>query len=499
MSALPRSLPRICVALGLPNAAQLMRVAETEYKDGNTFLEFRLDYLSDPSSGIELIQTFRARYPDAQILATCRRKESQGRFGGGLQRQLEILRAAGDAGAMAMDLEIESAEKAKAALPGLRGQASLIISYHSFRNTPAPAAVLRRLERIPADAYKLVTTANKPADALRLTEFLKAHRGSTLISFAMCEPGLLTRVLSPAFGAAFTYAAPSSEAGTAAGQIAAKSMRLLYHCDKLSRQTRVYGVIADPVAHSKSPAIHNRAFQARRIDAVYLPFLVATPHLSEWMKLARRLPVCGFSVTIPHKQKITRYLDSVDPLAKRIGAVNTVWRKAGKWRGTNTDVDGILKPLSRHLRPAGASILIAGYGGAARAAAIVLSDAGAQITITGRHAQRAHELARVVTADVVSLKQAQTQEYDALIHATPIGMWPHVDESLFADRIPGDVVFDMVYNPHETLLVQQAKAQGCTVVYGAEMLIEQAACQFEIWTGESAPRTVMQNALEQAL
>jgi len=499
MPALPRSLPRICVALGLPDATQLMRVAETEYKDGNTFFEFRLDYLADPSSGIELIESFRRRYSDAQILATCRHKDNRGHFAGGLERQVDILRAAGKAGAMAVDLEIESAEKVKPSLRALREHASLIISYHCFRNTPAPLPMLRRLERIPADAYKLATTANKPADVLRLTEFLKAHRGSRLIAFAMCEPGLLTRVLGPAFGSVFTYAAPAGDTGTAPGQIAAKSMRSLYHCDKLSRQSRVYGVIADPVAHSKSPAIHNRAFQARRIDAVYLPFLVAAPHLGDWMRLASRLPVCGFSVTIPHKQKMSRYLDAVEPLAKRIGAVNTVWRKAGKWRGTNTDVDGLLKPLTKHLRPTCASILIAGYGGAARAAAIALNDAGAQITITGRHAHRAQALARIVNADLVSLKQAQTGKYDALIHATPVGMWPHVNESLFGNQIPADIVFDMVYNPHETLLLRHAKQQGCTIVYGAEMLLEQAASQFEIWTGETAPRAVMQSALEQAM
>lgn len=499
MPALPSSLPRICVALGLPNAEQLARIAEKEYKDGNTFLEFRLDHLADPSSGIDLIRSFRKRYSDTQILATCRHKQNHGYFSGGLQNQIEILRAAATAGAMAVDLEIECAEKAKAAANTLREDAALIVSYHSFRNTPAPAGILRRLQRIPADAYKLVTTAGKPADTLRLVEFLKTYRGAALVSFAMSEAGLPTRVLSPALGCAFTYAAPSGDCGTAPGQIAAKLMRSLYRCDKLSRQTRVYGVIADPVAHSKSPAIHNRAFQARRMDAVYLPFLVALPHLSEWMKLATQLPVCGFSVTIPHKQKIGRYLDVVEPLAKRIGAVNTVWRKAGKWRGTNTDVEGILKPLTKRLRPARSSILIAGYGGAARAAAIALADAGAQITITGRNGQRAQELAQVVKADTVSLKQAQTRQYDVLIHATPVGMSPHTEESLFSNRVPADVVFDMVYNPRETLLLQQARQQGCTLIYGAEMLLEQAVCQFEIWTGESAPRSVMQSALEQAL
>ncbi len=313
----------------------------------------------------------------------------------------------------------------------------------------------------------------------------------------MGETGIPTRILTPSLGCAFTYAAPLQEEGTAPGQISAKLMRSLYRCEKLNKDTRVYGVIADPVAHSKSPIIHNRAFQARRVDAVYLPFLISPRHLSEWFQLARTLPVCGFSVTIPHKQRILRYLDVVEPLAKRIGAVNTVWRKAGKWRGTNTDAEGVTTPLARHLRFAHASVLIAGYGGAARAAAIALADRGATVTITGRNMKSAQALGRVVNANTVSLKESQTRHYDLLIHATPVGMSPDRDGCLFNDTIPADVVLDMVYNPHETVLLKRAKQQGRTIVYGSEMLLEQAARQFEIWTGESAPRPVMQTALEQ--
>ncbi len=275
----------------------------------------------------------------------------------------------------------------------------------------------------------------------------------------------------------------------------AKALRSLYRTDKLVKDTRVYGVIADPVSHSKSPLIHNRAFQARRYNGVYLPFLVSSLHLGDWMKLALEYPVAGFSVTIPHKQKIMRYLDTIDPLAKRIGAVNTVWRKAGRWRGTNTDVQGVLKPLAQHLRLSRSSILIAGYGGAARAAAIALADEGARLTITGRKQESAVKLARVVKAETVSIAEAECSHYDALVHATPVGMSPHPDASLF-ENVPADVVLDMVYNPHETLLLKRAFEQGRKIVYGSEMLLEQAACQFEIWTGESAPRAVMQNALE---
>ncbi len=187
----------------------------------------------------------------------------------------------------------------------------------------------------------------------------------------------------------------------------------------------------------------------------------------------------------------------MEPLAKRIGAVNTVWRKAGKWRGANTDTDGVLKPLSHHLRLPHASILIAGYGGAARAAAIALADAGANITITGRNSKKALALARVVKAEVVTLNAAQNARFDALVQATSVGMFPKSNECLFPGTIPAGVVLDMVYNPHETVLLKRAKQQGCTVIHGSEMLLEQAARQFEIWTGESAPRSVMRNALDQ--
>ena len=497
MPSLPRSLPRICVALGQPSPSQLSRAAEREFKDGNTFLEFRLDYLPDPSAGAELIRNFKKRYPDSHIVATCRNKQNQGRFTGSLEQQLTHLKGAATAGATAVDLEIESAECAKSAIPTLHNATALLISYHNFESTPALDPVLRRLQRISADVYKIATTARKPSDNLRILEFARKHCNLSLIVFGMSEAGMVTRVLGPASGCVYTYAAPAEIEPTASGQVAAKDLRSLYRCEKLSRHSRLYGLIADPVSHSKSPLLHNRAFQARRLDAVYIPFLIASAHLREWMTVASALPVAGFSVTIPHKQRIARYLDVVEPLAKRIGAVNTVWRKAGKWRGANTDTEGVLKPLRRHVRLAHASVLIAGYGGAARAAAIAVRDRGANVTITGRNMKRAQALARVVNAEAVSLREAQSREYDALVHATPVGMYPKTDECLFCDTIPAHVVLDMVYNPHETALLKRAKQQGCTIIHGCEMLVEQAACQFEIWTGESAPRSIMQSALEQ--
>jgi 3-dehydroquinate dehydratase/shikimate dehydrogenase len=315
----------------------------------------------------------------------------------------------------------------------------------------------------------------------------------------MGELGFPTRVLSPVFGGAYTYAAPMYAEGTAAGQVSARYLRNLYRVEKLRKTAKIYGVIADPIRHTISPAVHNRAFQSRRLDAVYLPFLVSPANLRDFFQLAEKLPLAGFSVTIPHKQKIIRYLDVVEPLARRIGAVNTVWRKGGKWRGTNTDAAGVTEPLGRVLRLGKSSVLIVGNGGAARGAACALADAGAQISLVGRNPDRVRALAKVCGAEALGREQLETRHFDAVVHATPLGMFPHVNECFFNGHIPADVVFDMVYNPAETLLIQHAREQGKTVVPGIDMFIEQAVRQFELWTGETAPRAVMQRAAVEAL
>ncbi len=493
------TLPRICIALGFPEVSKLLDHARRECDSGERFLEFRLDYLPDPIQGVNAIRTFLDDYPDCFILATCRRHQNHGKYNGSIEGQIQILEAAVDAGAKAVDIEIESAENAIAKVDAVRGRCCVILSYHNYDGTPALEPVLRRMMRIAADGYKLVTTARKPSDNSRVLSLAKAHPRAPLILLAMGETGFPTRVLSTAFGGLYTYAAPRSAEGTATGQVCAKQLRNVYRVERFTRSAKVYGVIADPVHHSISPAVHNRAFQARRIDAVYLPLLVHPPQLKDFLALAGKLPVAGFSVTIPHKQKIMRYLDIIDPLARRIGAVNTVWRKGGKWRGSNTDAAGVTAPLAKHLRLAKSSILVAGNGGAARGAAFALVDAGAKVTIVGRNPDRARALAKACGAEAILREQVEQVGFDALVHATPLGMYPNVSECFFRDRIPAPLVFDMVYNPLETLLVERARAQGAAVIPGIHMFLEQAAQQFLIWTGENAPRAVMEKAAFEAL
>jgi 3-dehydroquinate dehydratase/shikimate dehydrogenase len=473
--------------------------ARREAEAGETFLEFRLDFLDRPHEGAAAISKFLEQFPDCLILATCRRHQNHGKFNGSIEEQLAVLDLAVRHGALAIDIEIETAETAQERLSLFRGRVQLIVSYHNFEATPPMDTVMGRMLKVPADAYKVVTTARKPSDNIRVLSAAKALPKENLIVLAMGELGFPTRVLSPVFGGVFTYAAPIYAEGTAAGQVSAKYLRHLYRVEKLHKTAKIYGVIADPIRHSISPAVHNRAFQSRRVDAVYLPFLVSPAYLRDFFSMAAKLPLSGFSVTIPHKQKIIRYLDAVDPLARRIGAVNTVWRKAGKWRGTNTDAAGVTGPLSRHLRLQNASVLIVGNGGAARGAACALADAGAKLAVVGRNADRVRALAKVCSAEPLLREQLAGRHFDALVHATPLGMFPHVNECFFNGNIPAEVVFDMVYNPLETVLVQRAKEQGKAVIPGLDMFIEQAIRQFELWTGESAPRAVMQKAAVEAL
>ncbi len=258
-------------------------------------------------------------------------------------------------------------------------------------------------------------------------------------------------------------------------------------------------MIAEPVRHSISPAVHNRAFQSRRMDAVYLPFLVSPAHLRDFFSMAEKLPLAGFSVTIPHKQKIIRYLDAVDSLARRIGAVNTVWRKAGKWRGANTDAAGRHRPAFQ--TPALAEVERAHRGERRRCArrCVRASRCGRKNRAGGPQRRSRARTGQDLRRRAAGARATQGRKFDAVVHATPLGMYPNINECYFNGHIPGDVVFDLVYNPVETALLQRAREQGRTVIPGIEMFVEQAVRQFEIWTGETAPRPAMQKAAAEAL
>ena len=308
-------------------------------------------------------------------------------------------------GAHAIDIEIESAEGAGDKLHQFNGRAHVIVSYHNFEATPPLDSVVTRVTKIPADFYKVVTTARKPSDNARILAAAKSATRQRMIVLAMGELGFPTRVLSPIFGGVYTYAAPMLAQGTAAGQVSARSLRHIYRVDKLDRASKIYGVIADPVRHSISPAVHNRAFQSRRIDAVYLPFLVSPAHLRDFF-YARRAASAG-GVQRDHSAQAEDH-----PLSGYSGPPREAHRRREHRLAQGREMARRQHRCRRRHRTARqasalpkSTVLIVGNGGAARGAAFALSDAGAKIALVGRNADRVRALSKVCNAEALGRDQ----------------------------------------------------------------------------------------------
>jgi shikimate dehydrogenase len=245
--------------------------------------------------------------------------------------------------------------------------------------------------------------------------------------------------------------------------------------------------------------LQNAGFQARKMDAVFLPFLVR--ELRDFLRSVEPLRIAGFSVTLPHKQAILRHLDDCDPMAAAIGAVNTVVvRGGGKLYGYNTDYVGVLRTLERRIPLRGSRALIFGAGGAARAVAFALAQSGASVCVCARRAQAAKALARAVGGEVVERSRLRQEFFDAIVNATPVGMHPAERRSpLEARELNCRLVFDLIYRPRVTKLMQLAARRGIEAVSGVEMFAAQGTAQWEIWTGERAPVEAMRGAVLRAL
>lgn len=267
--------------------------------------------------------------------------------------------------------------------------------------------------------------------------------------------------------------------------------------------TRLYGIIGNPVAHSLSPVMHNSAFVALGENRVYLPF--QTENLNDAVAGLKGLGIDGASVTIPYKEQVVPFLDAIDPVAEKIGAVNTVVVRSDSGRkflyGTNTDWMGANRALAEKHMVQGASAVILGAGGSARAIGFGLLEAGASIEIRSRNESKGRKLADQLGCDWAPLTESSSRRADFLINATSVGMLPDAAHSpIDAALLDGfKVVMDIVYAPLETRLLKDSAAAGCLCINGLEMLLYQGVAQFELWTGLEAPVEVMRRALKQAV
>jgi 3-dehydroquinate dehydratase/shikimate dehydrogenase len=486
---------KICAVVAAADAATMHRQLRAALRDAR-IVELRLDWLSDDAEISRFLS--RLKVPrGTTLIATCRRREAGGQYRGTIARQFAHLMAAISAGCEWYDLEIETVRQCP---PGLLetmlAQGRQLTSAHFFDKMPANLGrVVAELSRGRSDAIKIAAQCDSLRDARKILELSRRHKN--IVAVPMGDLALPARLLSVREGSAFTYA--PVENSTAPGQVSLHDAKHTYRIDRLTRRTQIYGVIGDPVGHSLSPVMQNAGFAARRLDAVYLPFLVR--ELRDFVASIEPLGIRGFSVTIPHKERILKHLDDCDPLSAKIGAVNTVVvRGGGNLYGYNTDYVGVLRSLESRMPLRGSRVLILGAGGAARAVAFALAQSGAIPCVSARRPARAKALARDAGGEAVARGRIRGEFFDAIVNATPVGMHPRAGESpLAASELNCRLVFDTIYRPRITKLLQLAKQRGIEIISGVEMFVAQGTAQFEIWTGQRAPENAMRRAVLRAL
>jgi 3-dehydroquinate dehydratase/shikimate dehydrogenase len=383
-----------------------------------------------------------------------------------------------------------------------------IVSFHDFNGVPEILTeTYKRLAASDPDIVKIAVQTNDITDAIPLWKLLARARSEDrhLIPIAMGEAGKWTRILGLAHGSPLTYASLESGNETAPGQISAKDLIEIYRAKELNENTDVYGIIGGNTSYSMSPYIHNAAFMAKNLNAVFVP--LQTANLDEFVRRMVKpetreieLKFAGFSVTAPHKQAIMQHLDEIDETAKAIAAVNTVKVVDGKLHGFNTDAEGFIRPLKNLYGDlSSAKIAVVGAGGAARAVVYSLSQEKANVTIFARNSEKAKDLAKEFGAESNEISKRSFSAYDILVNTTPLGTKgvSETESIATADQLNQvRLVYDIVYNPTETKLLREARKAGSQTINGVEMLVGQAVRQFEIWTGEEAPRGVMMKAVQ---
>jgi 3-dehydroquinate dehydratase/shikimate dehydrogenase len=303
----------------------------------------------------------------------------------------------------------------------------------------------------------------------------------------MGNAGLASRILAAHLGSRWTYAGDN----IAPGQLTIDRLLHDFQFRRISRESSLYAVVGNPIVHSRSPVMHNAGFAALGIDAAYVP--LEARDVGDFVRFARGANLRGASITTPFKVSVMPYLDEIDPLAARVGAVNTLVVKGERWIGANTDVDGFLSPLAGRLDLRDARVVILGSGGAARAVALSLADRGAMVAMSARNRDAARGIATMVNGMAIDFPPASAH-WDLLVNATTCGSAANPGNPMAGAELPGQIVYDLVYSPAETELLKDAKAQGCDTIGGIEMLIAQAERQFELWTDRRPPEGLFASA-----
>jgi len=508
--------PHLCVAICERTIDALQGSAASASEPGD-LVELRLDCLEqDGFNSIAGMLTQLIQKLPVPTIVTYRPAEQGGSTNASIDARYAFWTGPGRLpGSHLCDIELDIAQKLSQA--GESGSVlqvdwnHVICSHHDFDGAPADLdQIYQALASTPARILKIAVRANDVTDCLPVFQILDRalKDGREMIAIAMGPAGFTTRVLGPSRGAFLTYASLENETGTAPGQISARELKQVYRIDKIDRQSRVFGLMGLPVCHSVSPLIHNTAFEALAFNAVYLPFEVREAKACIRRMIHARTRELdwnfgGLSVTAPHKEAVMDQLDWIDPVAEGIGAVNTIVARNEELHGYNTDARGVIKPLAAEFGElSGARCAVLGAGGAARAVLWGLRQEWAELTVFARNTDKGAVVAKEFDAAFEPLAEASFDGFDVVINTTPLGTFGEFETKTpaTARQLGGArLVYDLVYNPTETLFLREAKEAGCATLGGLSMLIAQAAEQFKLWTGVDGPESVMWAAAERAL
>jgi 3-dehydroquinate dehydratase/shikimate dehydrogenase len=461
-------MAQLCVTIGAPTLADLRERRDRAASDAD-LVELRLDTVADP----DVAGALAGR--TVPVILTCRASWEGGYFRGSEQTRLRLLQEAWALGAEYVDVEF-AALKSAPWVEATRGE-RLVVSAHDFDGVPADLADRHRaICATGAAVTKLAITAHGLRDVARLAALSRPAVGRQVL-LAMGTPGLVTRIAPGRFGSAWTYAGDA----WAPGQILASRLRDEFRFGEISHRVALYGVAARPSGHSLSPVMHNAAFRAARLDAVYVP--LEALDAADLFDFADALDLQGASVTIPFKTEVLPRCEP-DAAARAAGAVNTLVRRDGRWLGRNTDIAGLLAPLARRFSLPGL---------------LACAGEGAVVTVCARRPDQAAEVAGAAGASVGAFPP-QRGSWDLLINTTPVGMHPVTDATpMPASHLDGRLVYDLIYNPPETRLLRDAREAGLETLGGLDMLVAQAEAQFEIWTGQPPAPGVMRAAANRRL
>ncbi len=479
-------MTNLCLTLAEPSSAALNQKL-AQYTGQVRYIEVRLDYLAEPR--VPAVQAGQG----TDFIATCRPPREGGRYRGEEQDRLDLLQKAAHSGFSWVDLEHDVQQN-----PTLPSSTRIVRSYHCFDRFPEDlSSRFQSMRETGGDVIKLAVSVTTTQQLATLLEWMESTLEATpCVIVGMGDLGQPSRLLGGFLGNSWTYVAEDENSKVAPGQLTLGKATQCYRLPNWTSPPALYGLLGNPIAHSLSPDIHNQLFQHCQLEKVYLPFPL--DDVGVWFDYIGKSRLCfqGFSVTLPFK---TDVLEVVQLKTSPVDSLNTLAKRGSQWEGLNTDYPGFLHALKTYGSLKGKTAVVLGNGGVAHTVVKALQDQGTEVTVVGRNRNKVSHFAKRYGCHY-ALFSDLPMAADLCVNATPVGQFPNIKDSpLTEDQLDFELIYDLVYRPQQTQLLELARRRGLKTISGMEMFVEQAALQFAAWTGLSPQRQMLREIIGKQL